>query len=118
MELMIAIVIVGILAAIAFPSYQDAVRKSHRSDAHAGLIKMQLAQENRRMIENSYTAVFGVNANDVKEVISDYYTFTMANATGSTYTLVATAKSTQTSDTSCTPMTLDHNGTKSPAACW
>ena len=32
-ELMIAVAVVGILAAIAYPSYQDSVRKSRRADA-------------------------------------------------------------------------------------
>ena len=33
MELMIAVAIIGILAAIAYPSYQDYVRKSNRTEA-------------------------------------------------------------------------------------
>ncbi|MDT8880929.1 type IV pilin protein [Halomonas saccharevitans] len=36
-ELMIAVAIIGILASIAYPSYQGYVERSLRADAHAGL---------------------------------------------------------------------------------
>jgi type IV pilus assembly protein PilE len=38
-ELMIVVAVVGILAAIAYPSYQDSVRKSRRADARDGTAK-------------------------------------------------------------------------------
>lgn len=37
-ELMIVVAVVAILAAIAYPSYQDSIRKSKRADARAGLM--------------------------------------------------------------------------------
>ena len=45
-ELMIAVAIIGILAAIAYPSYQDSIRRSARADAQADL--MELAQTSER----------------------------------------------------------------------
>ena len=36
-ELMIAVAVIGILAAIAYPSYQESIRKSRRSDAQGGI---------------------------------------------------------------------------------
>lgn len=122
-ELLIAVAIIGILAAVALPSYQDSVRKSRRSDAHAALIKMQLEQENFRMLNNTYANAFGTGSNDVKDVASDYYDFTMSNVTGSTYTINAKAKGYQTNDTACDGstgkvITLDQSGNKLPAACW
>ena len=39
-ELMVAITIVGILAAIAYPSYVDSVRKARRADAQSALTEV------------------------------------------------------------------------------
>ena len=49
-ELMIAVAVVGILAAIAYPSYQEHVRKARRADAQTALL--ELAQ----FMERHYTA--------------------------------------------------------------
>lgn len=54
-ELMIVVAIVGIIAAIALPSYQDSVRKSRRADATTALLKIQQAQERWRANNTSYT---------------------------------------------------------------
>ena len=45
MELMITIVIIGVIAAIAFPSYQDSVRKSRRTEAKTALLDVMARQE-------------------------------------------------------------------------
>jgi len=117
MELMITVAIIGIIAAIAIPSYQDFINKSRRSEAHAGLTKMQLQQEAHRMMNSAFASAFGTGSNDVYEPTSDYYTFTLSGS-ANTYSVIATAKSTQTADTACTPMTIDQTGTKTPAGCW
>lgn len=49
-EVMIVVVIVGILAAVAYPSYQEHVRKAKRADAQAAL--MELSQ----FMERYYTS--------------------------------------------------------------
>ena len=36
-ELLIVVVIVGVLASIAYPAFQDSIRKARRADASAGL---------------------------------------------------------------------------------
>lgn len=40
-ELMIVVAIVGILSAVAYPSYTEYVRRGHRADARAGLLQAQ-----------------------------------------------------------------------------
>ena len=37
-ELMVVVVIVGVLASIAYPSYRDQVRKTRRADAKSALL--------------------------------------------------------------------------------
>ena len=45
LELLVVLAIVGILAAVAYPSYQDSVRQANRSDAIAELQGILAAQE-------------------------------------------------------------------------
>jgi type IV pilus assembly protein PilE len=53
-ELMIVVAIVGILSAIAYPSYTEYIRRGHRADARAGLLQAQ------QWLERAATAT-GVN---------------------------------------------------------
>ncbi len=128
-ELMIVVAIVGILAAIAYPSYQDSVRKGNRAEAITALLAISLAQEKWR----ANNATYGTLANVWGDVITTeggYYRLAIPpeniTATGYTATATAVAGKSQVNDTagevSCTPLTMTANGpTYSPAgqtACW
>jgi type IV pilus assembly protein PilE len=58
-ELMIALVILGIVTAIAFPSFLDSVRKGRRAEAFSGLAGLQQAQERWRTNNANYTTTIG-----------------------------------------------------------
>ncbi|TOL31163.1 prepilin-type cleavage/methylation domain-containing protein, partial [Vibrio parahaemolyticus] len=62
-ELMIAIVIVGVLAAITYPSYSNYVKEGHRKQAMADMAKIQLYLEEN--YNHGYTAIGIVNADKV-----------------------------------------------------
>lgn len=127
-ELMIAVAIVGIIAAIAYPSYMDSVRKSNRAEGKAEMV--DLAQR----LQRCYTTYGSFNdaANRctvyeeltnppaVKSRGNEYYTITIENDTPVTYRLRATAaKTPQTGDIAvCRQLTLDHRGERLPADCW
>jgi type IV pilus assembly protein PilE len=55
-ELMIAVVVVGILAAVAFPSFMDSIRKGRRSEAFSALAGVQQAQERWRANNAAYAS--------------------------------------------------------------
>ena len=55
-ELMLVVVVIGILAAIALPAYQQQVAKGRRADAITALSGILQAQERRRSNNGSYTA--------------------------------------------------------------
>ena len=55
-ELMIAIAIIGIIAAVALPAYQDQVRESRRSDGMARVSEILQAQERFFVTDYTYTA--------------------------------------------------------------
>ncbi len=54
LELLVALAIVGILASVAYPSYQDSVRQANRSDAIAELQGILAAQERYFLANREY----------------------------------------------------------------
>lgn len=126
-EMMIVVAIIGILAAIALPSYQDSVRKSRRSDAVVMIAKIQQAEEKWRANNTAYTSDLGATglrlSNSSGAVTSDsgFYEVKVSQPTGSSYVITANAGKTQSKDTGCTElvMTISHgNANGSPAQCW
>lgn len=57
-ELMIAVAIVGILGAVAYPMYTDQVRKGRRAEARTALMNL-LQQQERYMTQRNVYAAFG-----------------------------------------------------------
>lgn len=113
-EIMIVIVIIGIIAAIAYPNFVDYVREARRADAMGQLLTLQMAEEEYRLKNTTYAdiATLGVGAS------SDFYTFSASNLGAETYTLTATATGSQTNDTGCTTISINQNDQKTPAECW
>lgn len=109
-EIMIVIVIIGIIAAIAYPNFVDYVREARRADAMGQLLTLQMAEEEYRLKNTTYAdiATLGVGAS------SDFYTFSASNLGAETYTLTATATGSQTNDTGCTTISINQNDQKTP----
>src|ERR1700734_2080560 len=120
-ELVVAMGIVGILAAIAIPAYTSYTKTANRTDATRTMTYDAQALE--RCYSPTFTslgcasAVSGVSA-------QGYYTVTIA-PTANSFTITATPlKAPQTSDSTCTSFTVNNAGTQSatPAAntqtCW
>ena len=126
LELMIVVAIIGILTAIAYPSYTEYVKKSRRSDAKAALLDLQLAQEKFRTtctqyataIGNAYVCDAGAGTYTLKGSTTSpdgYYTLSiLAGANGSSYTLRATRKATELQSTDkCGEFQINQSGEKS-----
>jgi type IV pilus assembly protein PilE len=108
-ELMIAVVVMGVLVALAFPSYKDSIRKSRRSDAVAGIATVQQAQERHRANRATYGDFAAALPEDTLTGVSattsgKHYLMTIANITPSTYDVLATAQGDQADDTKCKVM--------------
>ena len=88
-ELMIVVAIIGIIAAIAYPSYQDQVRKAKRADGTSKLMDAMAREERYYSEENKYTTNMadlypGGTANAPVDSDNDHYKINGVACTGKT----------------------------------
>jgi len=101
-ELMIAIVIIGILAAVAYPGYQNSIRRARRADAQGDLMAFAALMERAFTATNTYLGN-GTPNTGTPPAGSGFpqtspssgggqvaYNLTIQAATATTYTLAAT----------------------------
>lgn len=135
-ELMITIVIVGILAAVAYPAFTSHVQRSRRADATALLSAVTQAQERYRTNRVEYAST--LTALDLTaSSITNHYTVTLTGvgspasfAAGYVATATVASTSPQVRDSKCaslgvqldgstlTYFSTDSAGNDSSAACW
>jgi type IV pilus assembly protein PilE len=121
-ELMITVAVIGILAAIAMPSYQQYVLKANRQDAQAILMENAQFMERYFTTNNKYTDATLLSTVSPKGAagtrIKYNITFSVT-PTDSAYTLSAAPANGQTTDT-CGTLTIAHTGAQTPttAGCW
>ena len=100
LELMIVVVVIAIIAAIALPSFKEAIRKSHRAEAHQALNDFALRQEKYR----SNNATYGTCDNIAGTTCAafngglTYYSIGVSGNTATGYVLTAVPKGAQTGD--------------------
>ena len=95
-ELLIVVVLIGVLAAIAIPAYQDYAKRARRADAKSSILEVQLAQEKWRANNPQYTTDMtdlGYSGAANQTSRDGYYTIDLPTAASSaTYTVTATIK--------------------------
>lgn len=121
LELMAVVVIIGILASIAIPSYRTYLLRAQRTDGTSALLRVAAAQEKFYLQNNRYAsqdelddappAGLGIPATE-----HGYYTLTLDDTLDNTlaFTVTAQAKSdgAQAKDTQCVTFTIDQAGAR------
>lgn len=120
-ELMITVAIIAVIAAFAYPSYQEQVRKTKRADCSGSLTGLAQAMERHYTINNSYLGAAASGANTGAPAVyptacpvdggDATYNLTISAATASTFTLQAAPTGGQTGD-KCGTLTLTNTGVK------
>lgn len=126
-ELMVTVAIIGILAAIAYPSFAEFIRAGKRDDGRALIGAVEVAQEKYRLNNATYAgdAALLTTVCAATECLSQggHFTLKISGGSATGYTLTATSKY---DDPSCGTLKVEHNGatitrTSSPTTgttCW
>lgn len=122
-EMMITVAVIGILASIALPSYQDYVRKARRADAQAFMYEVASRQQHYLVDRRLYANDLATLGLAVPASVSVHYDITLPTVVNNVqpmgFVLQAAPKAGQANDP-CGTLTLNAQGTKgaSKGGCW
>lgn len=120
-ELMVAVAIIGILASIALPSYNEHVVKTRRAGGAACLAAAAQEMERFYTTRLAYDAAGSPTTFTCDSDTAPHYSVTRTAVAARTYTLSAAPQGNQAArDTTCGTLTINQAGVKLPATqgCW
>jgi type IV pilus assembly protein PilE len=124
MELMIVVVVIGILTAIAYPSYRQYAAKAKRNEAKSALLQIATMQERFYLQNSTYTADmtklgFPVGSNFLTD--SKSYIVDVTAASAAAFSATATYQKADAEAGKCATFSIDGAGMKTStpfADCW
>ncbi len=123
-ELMIVVAIIGILSALAYPSYRDYVMQSNRTAAQACMLEISQFMERDYSTNFSYVGL-AIPAMQCVTDTADQYAYSLTGQAARTYQVVATPTAIQ--QDGCGVLLLNQAGQKGAknsytpenvAGCW
>jgi len=123
LELMIVVVIVGILAAIAYPNYREFVARAKRNEARAALLQIATNQERFYLQNGTFTSNMNQLGFSADPFVTDSgsYSVQVNAADASNFTATATFLLGGSEAGKCLTYQIDGRGTRTSAPdanCW
>ncbi|PJC86485.1 prepilin-type cleavage/methylation domain-containing protein [Vibrio sp. HA2012] len=117
LEILTVIIIISVVAGVAYPGYTKSVQKAHRSQAISDMVRIQL------QLEQTYDALSGYDLDllntgcpqSLCDTDDDRYRFSLTGE--DIYTIRAVPQAAQDSDP-CGTLVLNARGERKPASCW
>ncbi len=123
-ELMIVVMILGILAAVAYPNYRDAAARAKRNEAKAALLKLATNQERFYLNANTYSNDLTQLGFPTDPFVTDSGSYTIDIAAGANsvnFSGIADYNNSDNESTKCNQFTIDGRGAKGSdplTDCW
>jgi type IV pilus assembly protein PilE len=119
-EMIITVAIIGILATVAFPIYQEYIQTTRRTTAMSDLLELNQWMERRYSNSFDYTTAGTLPFNQSPQNGTAFYNISFSGSVArNSFTLQAVPTGAQTSDT-CGTLTIDEQGTRGAdeTDCW
>ena len=113
-ELLISLALMGTLAALALPAYQQQQRQARRSDGQLALQQLQMDQARWRDAHETYADSLSALGWRTERSPGGHYAIRIAHADAEGYTLEAWPTGSQAADQACSPLRLTGRGNASP----
>jgi type IV pilus assembly protein PilE len=123
-ELMIVIAVLGVLVAIAYPSYTNSLVKGNRAAAKSFLMEIaqkeqQYLLDNRAYFDAATAAEFLAVGISIPKEVSNFYQVSVDGVAGTPPTFTATAApKAGTRQANDGTLTIDNTGSRQPADKW
>ena len=105
-ELLIVVALMGLLAALAVPTYQQQQQQARRSDGQAALLQLQIDQARWRSSHDSHADNLSALGWASDQSPQGHYQIRLIEATPDGYSAQAIALNKQAADRDCTPLHL------------
>ena len=113
LELLIVIAIIGVLVAIALPSYRAINVQAYTKITQLTLLDLHMQQQHYHLVHGKYAPI-----DELKVPLLKYHQVSMSNEGNSDFEFVATLKEGVFTEYQCTVVKLDHLLNKTPQGCW